>query len=458
MSKVGAIVASAAALSLAVCVPPAEAQNAFFEAVRELVETASVADGTATADLLPRRTAALARMKTALAEWDRHIEALESRVARDLRDATVERVFQLHVELGLAYRQRGRLDDALREFDEAATAQPAASDVHVLRALTLDAAGKNADAGRAFRMAWLRDTENPVKAYLALMAGSEPPRTGPRASGLDDAERTRARMVLRDAFERTLAADTQARGAAFFVLDPIPDSLSRAPAVADALMADVFAQLADGKLDAALATWSADRTAVPAHGNAPAAHFERGRAAEIQGRYADARRAYMAALGGTLAGRHVLHVGIGRIAMVEGELDAAIEAFGHAVRLHPNDPVIHRELAGAYAAAGRSDEAFAELVAALLIDPRDVAAMAAVGQLFLDADRATDAIAVLTRALELNPDRLETRYALAVALTRAGRAEEAGRRFAEFERMSRQASDERRREVTGQAGPNDAAR
>jgi tetratricopeptide (TPR) repeat protein len=448
MSKVRRVVTSAAVLWLAVYPSAADAQGPFLDAVYELARI-STTSGIAESDVMRRRTAALARLNTALAEWDRSIKALESRVRRELPAASDQRAFQLRIELGLTYRQRGRLEDALREFDAAATGQPGASDVHVLRALTLAAAGKGADAGRAFRTAWLRDAANPVKAYLAVGPGS----------GLDAAERGRARQVLRDAFERTLATDKLPPGSPFLVLDPVPDTLSRTPIVADAGMARAFARLAEGKFDDAVAAFSGpDSITAPLEGDSPLAHFERGRAGEIDGRQADARRAYTAALAGTLTGRHVLYVGIGRLAQVDGELDAAIEGFGHAVRLNPNDPLIHRELAGAYAAAGRIDDAFAELVAALLIDPRDVEAIAAVGQLFLDSDRADDAVAALRKAVGMKPNGLKTRYAFAVALSRAGQTEEAARQFAEFERMSRQALEDRRREVAGQAGPTEALR
>ena len=436
----------AAALFLAVSPPRAEAQTPFLDAVREFAAIDTASDANGSVDVMRRRSAALARMKAAVGEWDRGIKALESRVAREVRDASDARAFQLHVELGLAYRQRGRLDDALREFDAAAAAQPGASDVHLLRALTLDAAAKPAEAGRAFRTAWRRDTPNPVKAYLALTS----------RTNLDADERERALQVLRGAFDRILAKEKPASAVAFLVLDPVPDSLSRTAVVADAAGEGVFARLAEGKLDAALTAFHAYASAAAGgDDDSPLAHFERGRTAEIQGRHADARRAYTAALAGTLAGRHVLHVAIGRLAQVEGELDAAIEAFGRAVRVHPNDPVIRRELAGAYAAAGRSDEAFAELVAALLVEPRDLDAMLAVGQLFLDTDRSADAIAVLTRAVEMNPARAEAHYALAMALSRAGRAEEAARQFERFERISRETLDHRRREVTGQSAPDE---
>jgi tetratricopeptide (TPR) repeat protein len=444
MSK-ATVVTSAAVLWLAVYPPRAEAQAAFLDIVRELAGTATASGITTADDLKLRPTAAHARMKTALAEWDRAIKMLESRVAREVRDAGDARAFQLRVELGLAYRQRGRLEDALREFDAAATAQPRASDVHVLRALTLDAAGNTSEAGRAFRTAWLREATNPVKAYFALRP----------TSALDAAERQRAVKVLRDAFERTLTNDKLARGAPFLVLEPVPDSLSRTPVVGDARLAGVFARLVEGKFDDALTALDASSsTAGGPDNDSPLAHFERGRAAEIQGRQTDARRAYTAALAGALTGRHVLYVAIGRLSQVEGELDAAIEAFGHAVRLNTNDPVIHRELAGAYLEAGRIDEAFAELVAALLIDPRDVDAMAAAGRLFLDQDRASDAVTVLSRAVEVSPNRAEAHYALALALSRAGRAEDAARQFERFDRLSREALEHRRREVTGQATPD----
>jgi tetratricopeptide (TPR) repeat protein len=442
----------AAVLWLTVWAPPAEGQGTFLDAVRDLaasnfhLPTANAPRPTPNSQRpTPHVQAALARLKAALEEWDRGITALESRVARGLRGADRERAFQLHVELGLAYRQRGRLDQALRQFDSAAALQPGASDVHLLRALTHEAAGNHAEAGRAFRMAWSRNADNPVKAYLALT----------RTSTLETAERDRARSVLRQALQRTLSNGSRSKQAPFLVLDALPDTLSPAPVVGDAALAGLFEALADGRLeDAVAAADQASARSAPAARESPLAAFERARTYEAQGQLTEARQAYAAALDGTLAGRHVLYVGIGRLAQVDGDLNAAIESFRHAVRLNPNNPLAHRELAAAYAAAGRSDEAFAELVAALLIDPGDADSMAAVGQLLLDDDQASEAVAVLRSALAVSPTRLETHYALAVALSRAGRTEEAARQFDRFERLSREALELRRREVTGQAGPD----
>src|SRR5687768_18539428 len=106
MTRASAVVTTAAALWLAGFAGPAEGQSTFLDAVRELAGTATVATAART-DLTPHRTAALARFKAALEEWDRSIAATEGRIARLLRDAPDERTFQLRIELALAYGQRG---------------------------------------------------------------------------------------------------------------------------------------------------------------------------------------------------------------------------------------------------------------------------------------------------------------------------------------------------------------
>lgn len=424
---------------------PADAQGPIFlDAVRELAATAAP-DAAAAADSLSRRAAALARMNAALDEWNRTIGALEQRVARELRNASDERRFQLHVELGIAYRLRGRFDDALREFDAAASVQPRASDVHVLRALTLEAAGRDDEAADAYRIAWLRAPSDPAKAYLFLS----------RARSGEEAEHDRARTALTEVLTRPTAR-REPDAAPVPVLDAVPDGLSRTPIAGDRVLAPVFAHLARNRLDDALA--AAGDAGANDTSATPFTELQRGRSHELEGRYAEARTAYAAALAGTLTGRHMLYVGIGRLAQVDGDIDAAVDAFERAARLSPNDPVLHRELAAAYAAAGRTDAALTELAAALLIDPRDVDAMVASAQLLLDDEHAADAVNVLRRAIDVNPDRVDAHYALAVALSRAGRPDEAARQFERVDRLGREELDERRRTVTGKAGPEEDRR
>jgi tetratricopeptide (TPR) repeat protein len=408
-------------LGLAWAARPVEAQeSAFRDAVRELATT--------TAD----RFVIHKRMALALTEWDRQLANL-----RPEGDALVR-----HQTLGLAYHRRGRLNEAVREFDAVLALHPTpsfASDIHLDRALTLEAAGKADDASEAFRMAWAGDVTNPGKAYVAIRRGR-----------LDEGAAARARQVLLDAYTRVLNGDN--RFPAPLVRsspDVIPDTFSPLPIAGDGRLDRVFALLAAGKLDEATAALGDDRPAASPDDSARA-RIARAGVAEREGRLSDARRDYTAAIEGTLSGRHALYVAIGRLAQVDGDSEAAIDAFAHAVRLNPGSPVLRRELGSALVAGGRFEEAFTELVIALLASPQDAEVLAAIGQLFLDADRAEDAIAPLRGALAVKADRFQTHYALAVALSRTGRTDEAKQEFERFERLSRQAIDERRRTVAGQ--------
>ena len=97
-------------------------------------------------------------------------------------------------------------------------------------------------------------------------------------------------------------------------------------------------------------------------------------------------------------------------------------------------------------------------MAALLIDPGDAQAHAAIGGLFLDDGRDAEAVVALTRALELAPERHETRYALARALTRLGRTDDAARQFALFEAARRAALERRRRDIASEVEREEAVR
>jgi tetratricopeptide (TPR) repeat protein len=398
--------------------PPLEAQ--------ESALLAAIHDLAAKPEQLP---ATRARFIAALREWDREIAALK----------TGADTFQRHVELGLVYRRRGQLPEALAHFEAAAALRPNASDVQLLRARTLDAAGRPTEAGRAYHAAWARDDANPLKAYLALR----------RAQGLDDAASARAARALRDALGRILAGTVRPSPQLFVPLDLFPDAMAGTPLTGEGRMDRVFSLLADSRLDDAAAALEAVGPAAPGP-DGSSLRIERAGTHERGGRLTDARREYMAAVEGALAGRYALYVGIGRLAQVEGDADAAVDAYENAVRLNPNDPALRREFGAALVAAGRFDDAFAEFVVALLIAPDDAEVLAAVGQMFLDTDRAQEAIAPLRRALAVKADRYETHYALATALARAGRPDDAAREFAEFDRLSRQATQNRRRVVAGQ--------
>jgi tetratricopeptide (TPR) repeat protein len=414
---------------------PADAQmDAFARAVRDFEWRAAF-----NAPDSPR--AIVDRMEAALAEWDRQILAREESVQRSLQGASRESAFKLHVELGLVYGQRGRTTEALREFDAAAALRPDASDVHVLRGLAFEAAAKAVDAGRAFRQAWERDRDNPIKAYYALRDTTS-------------SDTASVQQVLTRAYQSLISSPPDPRGALYVPMGVVNENVSSTPIVGDEALADGFALLAAGRYTQAIAAFRRGAVSTVS----PLAHFTDAGRLEAEGRITEARRAYEVALAGTLSGRSRIYIAIGRLALVDGDMAAAIAAFERAVHINPNDGVMHRELALALAADGRHDEAFLELVAALLINADDASALAAIGQIFLDTGRYDDAAVALRGTLRIAPDRFETHYALATALTQLGDARGAAAELERFERGRQAQVERRRRELDEAVDQAEAAR
>ena len=188
------------------------------------------------------------------------------------------------------------------------------------------------------------------------------------------------------------------------------------------------------------------------------AHWWLGRISENLKRVSDARQEYEAVVSVALTGRAPLYAAIGRLSRAEGEFARATEAYEQRVRLTPNDPVAHKDLAWILLEQDRTEPALAALGAAVAIDPRDAEAHAAIGRIRLDAGLHAEAILALRRALDLNPALYEARYALALALKRMGRADEAARELALFERARLEVTEERRRTMAAAAEHEKAQR
>src|SRR3954469_5715966 len=435
-------------LALAVPVTASAQPATFIQAVRALADAARQPGADRGAGI---RNAA-AGIGAAVAEWDRAIEAQESRTDRELTEAPSHR-FQLHVDLGIAYQTRGRFKDATHEFDAAlgaARTGPAlqASDVQLLRALAFESDGRRTDADEEFRAAWSADPANPEKAYYLLQRTTN--------TAADEIER--ARNALFQAYDRLRSTATRPGTIPFVVTDALPDTALAGPVVGNASTGPAFALLASGNYSEALAQLSA---VTPDGGrtlDGPLLRFAQAQEDEKENRIGEARQGYVAALAGTLAGRSAIYVAIGRLSQVEGDLPGAVDAFAHAVRLNPADQTVRQELASAWAASGRVDDSFAELVAGLLVNPANATLHAAIGQLRLDADHPADAIPAFVRALELNPAGYEVRYALASALTHVGKLDEAATQLAMFESARREMLERRRHDIQQDVDREEAIR
>ncbi len=200
------------------------------------------------------------------------------------------------------------------------------------------------------------------------------------------------------------------------------------------------------------------RETIEAFPDSSLAHWWLGLLYERLNRRADARREIESATAGAIAGRTGLYTAIGRLAGNATEIAAAIDAFMHAVDANPNHPGAHKYLAGALLQQDRVNEAFIEFVATLLIDPLDGDAHAGIGRIHLDAGRYADAVSALRRAVEVAPNDTEARYALATALMRVGKTQEAAQEFDRVEEAQRRGFAERRRKMSLDVLKEEAAR
>jgi thioredoxin-like negative regulator of GroEL len=216
------------------------------------------------------------------------------------------------------------------------------------------------------------------------------------------------------------------------------------------------AQLAqDGRhLDAERAL----RAIVTAWPESGVAHWWLGRVYENTNRIADARQEYEMVVSVALTGGASIQASIGRLAFLEGNFARANEAFEQRLRLTPNDPAAHRDLATIYLAQDRIEAALEQLGTLVSMVPRDAEAHAAIGRIRLEAGNHAEAIVELKRALALTPTLHEARYALALALKRAGREDESAREMELFERARRDSTDDRRRTMAAEAQRQDELR
>lgn len=165
-------------------------------------------------------------------------------------------------------------------------------------------------------------------------------------------------------------------------------------------------------------------------------------------RFADAGREFERAAAGAVAGRAPIYAAIGRLATQATDVTGAVAAFARAVDASPHDPAMRKSLAGALLRQDRADEALGELTAALRIDPLDAGTHAGIGQIHLDAGRYDEAVNALSRAIELSPAHTEARYALATALMRLGKSQEAEQEFERVEQAQRRILADRRRTMS----------
>ncbi|WP_254568789.1 tetratricopeptide repeat protein, partial [Oscillatoria sp. HE19RPO] len=116
---------------------------------------------------------------------------------------------------------------------------------------------------------------------------------------------------------------------------------------------------------------------------------------------------------------------LGTIAAQEGDNLGAIKWYQQAVKVHPNVPEFHYNLANSLKLQGQQVEAIAHYCQAIILRPNYTKACYNLGNLYLERGEIQGAIAQYQQALALDPQDLEIQTNLGNALKEAGDLEAA---------------------------------
>jgi tetratricopeptide (TPR) repeat protein len=309
----------------------------------------------------PRLAAHLETMTTALAAWDREIRDAEARLRPGLTSADVQTALQIHAVLAALYLDRGRFDDALREFTVAIDIDPTRAAFHVYSGLIHQATGRPADAAGAFRAAWRLDPADPLNAYRLIVSRSDSTTAAEIEQALATLARIEGELIrlerppIRSPFRTTRAIDDDAGGAMGFVPPPYARGFS--------LLQEGTYEVGLSALRGAVAAYPlvADEASRPE----PVAQ---GIAALRQGQVdaaIDRLDAAVARFGGSSEAHRVLGIAF----RVRGDVARSVQHLGEAVKLAPLDERGWMALTRTLEDAGAAREADAALRAGIAMLP-----------------------------------------------------------------------------------------
>jgi tetratricopeptide (TPR) repeat protein len=289
-----------------------------------------------------------------------------------------------HINLGVAYLNRGRLDEAGRELREAIRIHPGAAEAHAALAGVRSEQGRNGDALELYRTALRLDP------------------------GASSTHRALGNLLLK------LGDPNQA-------LVHFREASALAPRDGDALADLAVALSREGRHEEAMAKFEeASRRSVDEarlHHNWGVVLMESGNLAEAEKHFEKAtaiRPGYASA-----------HFSWGQTAMGQGRFEEAANHFREAVGIEPENEEAHYNLGLALANGGKLDEAFGELEKALSLNPGRAETHYSLGLVFArlsDLDRAAEHFRT---SLSLDPENPEAHYSLGLALAGKGQIEEA---------------------------------
>jgi tetratricopeptide (TPR) repeat protein len=308
----------------------------------------------------PQLTTQLAAMSTALDRWDGAVRDAERELRSRLQSVDeVQTKLQIHTTLASLYLERGRLKDALREFDEDIRIDPRRAPFHRFKGLVLQAmsrpaeaalgAGALADAADAFRTVWLLDPDDPQNAYRLIAYRSV--RTTPQ-------ETERASETLASLERGLIRRERGGTSAPFTNVSGIIDDAGGGMAFVPAAYASGFSFILQGELHRGVAELRAALANDPLVTDPVLASepMARGIAALRKGVVASAIEHLETAVAGARESSEAHRV-LATAYSISGDIARSVQHLRDAVRLTPRDERSRLALALILAAVGRSAEA-----------------------------------------------------------------------------------------------------
>ena len=353
-------------------------RDAFFSALVTFYKTLAGVYG----DEGPQLVSQVVAISTALQRWDEEIRAAENQLRPELNGRDRQRELQVHTLLASLYMERGRFDDALREFDEDLRIEPRAA-FHRYKGLIHQVEGRPVEAADAFRAAWLLDPADPQNAYrlLAFKSARATPQENERAL------ETLAR-VGRDLIQRR----GQRNVAPFTTVGGIVDDAGGGMGFVPGAYARGFSLVMKGELDAGLVALRAAVAADPLI-------VDRSRTAETKT--------------------------TGIAALRQGRLAEAIERFEAAVAAIGDSAEAHRVLGTAYGVNGDVARSLQHLRQAVHLNVRDERSWLALVRTLDESNAAGEAEEAVRAAITELPDAGALRWQLATIAAKRLRTNEA---------------------------------
>jgi protein O-GlcNAc transferase len=116
---------------------------------------------------------------------------------------------------------------------------------------------------------------------------------------------------------------------------------------------------------------------------------------------------------------------LGAACMLQGQFEAAVEAYQKAIGLRPNDPQAGNGLGNALRECGRLDEAATAYRRVLAAFPQSAVLHTNLGSVLQEVGKLDEAMAAHRRALAINPQLARAHQNLALALKELGQLDEA---------------------------------